>query len=114
MLCVGDDPASKIYSASIERAGGGAGISVEVVGLPGDAGTAAVARTLTDLAGDPRVDGIIVQQPLPAGVEETALAVVPTTPEPEFYALAMLAGLAAWWARRRRRNAQVPAPVRHG
>jgi Ca-activated chloride channel family protein len=53
-------------------------------------------------------------QPLPAGVEETALAVVPSTPEPEFYALATLAGLAAWWARRRRRNAQVPAQVRHG
>jgi Ca-activated chloride channel family protein len=41
-------------------------------------------------------------QPLPAGVEETALAAVPSTPEPEFYALAVLAGLAAWWARRRR------------
>jgi Ca-activated chloride channel family protein len=46
-------------------------------------------------------------QPLPAGVEETALAAVPSTPEPEFYALAALAGLAAWWARRRRRNAEV-------
>lgn len=49
-------------------------------------------------------------QPLPAGVEETALAAVPSTPEPEFYALATLAGLAAWWARRRRRAAE----VRHG
>jgi Ca-activated chloride channel homolog len=43
-------------------------------------------------------------QPLPAGVEETALAAVPSTPEPEFYALALLAGAAAWWARRRRRR----------
>lgn len=42
-------------------------------------------------------------QPLPAGVEETALAAVPSTPEPEFYALALLAGCAAWWAYRRRR-----------
>ena len=53
-------------------------------------------------------------QPLPAGVEETALAVVPSTPEPEFYALATLAGLAAWWARRRRRTAPGPAEARHG
>jgi Ca-activated chloride channel family protein len=45
-------------------------------------------------------------QPLPAGVEETALAAVPSTPEPEFYALAMLAGCAAWWAWRRRRYAE--------
>jgi Ca-activated chloride channel family protein len=44
-------------------------------------------------------------QPLPAGVEESALAAVPSTPEPEFYALAALAGFAAWWARRRRRFA---------
>ncbi len=49
-------------------------------------------------------------QPLPAGVEETALAAVPSTPEPGFYALATLAGLTAWWARRRRRLAE----VRHG
>jgi Ca-activated chloride channel family protein len=46
-------------------------------------------------------------QPLPAGVEETALAAVPSTPEPEFYALALLAGFAAWWARRRSRIVEV-------
>src|SRR5882724_6808853 len=45
-------------------------------------------------------------QPLPAGVEETALAAVPSTPEPQFYALAALAGLALWWAWRRRRLVQ--------
>jgi Ca-activated chloride channel family protein len=49
-------------------------------------------------------------QPLPAGVEETALAAVPSTPEPEFYALAALAGLALWWAWRRHR----PAELIHG
>ncbi|MEW5880979.1 MAG: VIT domain-containing protein [Pseudomonadota bacterium] len=41
-------------------------------------------------------------QPLPEGVEETALAAVPSTPEPEFAALAALAGALAWWMRRRR------------
>jgi Ca-activated chloride channel family protein len=45
--------------------------------------------------------------PLPAGVEETALPVVPSTPEPEFYALALLGGFAAWWACRRRGKAEV-------
>jgi Ca-activated chloride channel family protein len=42
-------------------------------------------------------------QPLPAGVEETALAAVPSTPEPQFYALVTLAMFAVWWAYRRRR-----------
>ncbi|HUL64611.1 MAG TPA: VIT and VWA domain-containing protein [Burkholderiaceae bacterium] len=46
-------------------------------------------------------------QPLPAGVEETALAAVPSTPEPQFYALATLAVLAMGWALRRRRLAEV-------
>ncbi len=43
-------------------------------------------------------------QPLPEGVEESALAVVPSTPEPEFAALAVLTGALAWWLRRRRAN----------
>ena len=41
-------------------------------------------------------------QPLPAGVEETALAAVPSTPEPQFYALVTLALFAVWWVYRRR------------
>jgi Ca-activated chloride channel family protein len=51
-------------------------------------------------------------QPLPAGVEETAVAAVPSTPEPEFYALAIVAGFAAWWAQRRRRARLVFAGAR--
>jgi Ca-activated chloride channel family protein len=49
-------------------------------------------------------------QPLPAGVEETALAAVPSTPEPSFYALVALASIALWWAFKRRRIAE----TRHG
>jgi len=48
-------------------------------------------------------------QPLPAGVEETALATVPSTPEPAFHALALLAGCAIWFAARHRK-----AEVRRG
>lgn len=69
---------------------------------------------LTDYTSFIAVDKLIVNrggtgaavdqpQPLPEGVEETALAAVPSTPEPEFAALAALAGALTWWMRRRRR-----------
>lgn len=68
---------------------------------------------LTDYTSFIAVDKVIVNpggastavdqpQPLPEGVEETALAAVPSTPEPEFAALAALAGALTWWMRRRR------------
>lgn len=45
-------------------------------------------------------------QPLPAGVSELALGEVPSTPEPEFVSMAVLAGGLAWWLRRRRPGAR--------
>jgi len=94
VLCVGDDPASKIYSANIERAGGGAGIAVEVVGLPADAGTALVARTLAGLADDLRVHAIIVQQPLPGGVSPSVVDGIPPAKDVDCAAAASLGLLA--------------------
>ncbi len=41
-------------------------------------------------------------QPLPQGVSELALGEVPSTPEPEFLSMTLLAGGLAWWLRRRR------------
>jgi Ca-activated chloride channel family protein len=41
-------------------------------------------------------------QPLPEGVSEFALGEVPSTPEPEFLSMTLLAGGLAWWLRRRR------------
>ncbi|MGZ8273331.1 MAG: VIT domain-containing protein [Burkholderiaceae bacterium] len=40
-------------------------------------------------------------QPLPEGVSELALGEVPSTPEPEFLSMTLLAGGIAWWLRRR-------------
>jgi Ca-activated chloride channel family protein len=46
--------------------------------------------------------GVDQPQPLPQGVNELALGEVPSTPEPEFVSMALLAGGLAWWLRRRR------------
>ncbi len=43
-------------------------------------------------------------QPLPEGVSELALGEVPSTPEPEFVSMTLLAGGLAWWLRRRRKG----------
>jgi len=53
--------------------------------------------------------GVDQPQPLPEGVSELALGEVPSTPEPEFVSMTLLAGGLAWWLRRRRtggRNAR--------
>jgi Ca-activated chloride channel family protein len=46
--------------------------------------------------------GVDQPQPLPEGVSELALGEVPSTPEPEFVSMTLLAGGLAWWLRRRR------------
>jgi Ca-activated chloride channel family protein len=58
---------------------------------------------------NPGGDATTVDQPLPLpqGVSNLAVGQVPSTPEPEFALLAMLAGGLVWWQRRLRR-------VRHG
>jgi len=44
-------------------------------------------------------------QPLPEGVSELAVGEVPSTPEPEFVSMTLLAAGLAWWLRRRRGRA---------
>jgi Ca-activated chloride channel homolog len=48
--------------------------------------------------------GVDQPQPLPQGVSERAVGEVPSTPEPEFVSLTLVAGALAWWLRRRRRE----------
>ena len=57
--------------------------------------------------------GVDQPQPLPDGVSELAVGEVPSTPEPEFVSLTLVAGALAWWMRRRRR-AVASEGVAHG
>jgi methylenetetrahydrofolate dehydrogenase (NADP+) / methenyltetrahydrofolate cyclohydrolase len=62
-----DDEAARWYVRSIQRTAGRVGIQVQVDELFA-AGASAIARRLEALSGDPDVDGIICQTPLPNGL----------------------------------------------
>jgi methylenetetrahydrofolate dehydrogenase (NADP+)/methenyltetrahydrofolate cyclohydrolase len=73
VLRVGDDPASGVYVANKEKACGRVGITSLGEHLPADAGAAAVLAAVQRLNADPACDGILLQLPLPAGLEEGPL-----------------------------------------
>src|SRR5947207_13436647 len=72
-VLVGDNSASQIYVRSKARACTAAGLASFEFRLPADAGLPAVLELLAKLNADERVDGILVQLPLPAGVEPQAV-----------------------------------------
>ena len=73
VLRVGDDPASGVYVANKEKAC--ARVGIRSLGAHLDAGTPAseVQSTIETLNADPAVDGILLQLPLPAGLDEGPL-----------------------------------------
>ena len=73
VLRVGDDPASSVYVANKEKACSRVGITNHGAHLPADTPAAAVLATIQRLNADPAVDGILLQLPLPAGLEEGPL-----------------------------------------
>lgn len=68
-----DDGSTHWYVRSIERAAERAGISCRIVDLGHDATGEVLAAALKDLSADPSVNGIILQTPLPPGVETDVL-----------------------------------------
>lgn len=70
VVLVGENPASEIYVRNKHRAATSAGIRSEVVRLPSSATEAELLDVVTQLNADPGVHGILVQLPLPAGVNE--------------------------------------------
>jgi methylenetetrahydrofolate dehydrogenase (NADP+) / methenyltetrahydrofolate cyclohydrolase len=68
-VLVGDDPASRIYIRNKQRACAAVGLASFEHELPGDASEAAVLELIGALVRDERVDGILVQLPLPPQVD---------------------------------------------
>lgn len=66
VFLAGENPASEAYVAAKMRAAGQAGISVETVRLRSDSGGDALLAAVSEANRDPKVDGILVQLPLPA------------------------------------------------
>jgi methylenetetrahydrofolate dehydrogenase (NADP+)/methenyltetrahydrofolate cyclohydrolase len=70
-VLVGDDPASHVYISLKHKAAVEAGIDARDVRLPQEASEDDVLAVVDELNGDDGVDGILVQLPLPAQIEET-------------------------------------------
>lgn len=68
-----DDGSTHWYVRSIERAAEKAGISCRILDLGQGASAQALATVLKDLSADPSVNGIILQTPLPPGVQTDQL-----------------------------------------
>ena len=65
VVIVGRDAPSTVYLEQIIRGCAKVGIDAHFVELEGEATEAAVVATIRELNADPRVDGVIVQMPLP-------------------------------------------------
>jgi len=72
-VLVGDDPASDVYVRAKHRASQEVGIESRDLRLPDSIGQDELLATVADLNADESVDGVLVQLPLPGGLDEAAV-----------------------------------------
>ncbi|MEO8272181.1 MAG: tetrahydrofolate dehydrogenase/cyclohydrolase catalytic domain-containing protein, partial [Aureliella sp.] len=68
-VLVGDDPASQVYVRNKERACGQVGMASRLIRRPDSTSTTELLDLLSQLNQDGQVNGILVQLPLPRGIE---------------------------------------------
>ena len=73
VVLVGEDPASQVYVGAKGKACEAAGMASFEHRLPADTSEAALLSLVERLNNDPEVDGILVQLPLPSGLNEQAI-----------------------------------------
>ena len=69
-VLVGDDPASSTYVNMKERACHSLGIETEIKRISKDTSTAELIQVIIDLNHDEKVDGILLQHPVPNQIDE--------------------------------------------
>jgi methylenetetrahydrofolate dehydrogenase (NADP+)/methenyltetrahydrofolate cyclohydrolase len=69
-VLVGDDPASQIYIRLKHEAAGAAGIRANDLRLPASISERELLEAVATLNGDDGVDAVLVQLPLPTGIDE--------------------------------------------
>jgi len=69
VILVGEDPASQVYVRNKERACAEAGIRSDTLRLSADTALAELLAAIDRLNADPAVDGILLQLPLPEGLD---------------------------------------------
>lgn len=72
VVLASEDPSALAYLRAKERLGKAVGIAVERVSLTSPA-TETLLRTVRDLAGDPDIPALLVEAPLPDGVDAQAI-----------------------------------------
>jgi methylenetetrahydrofolate dehydrogenase (NADP+) / methenyltetrahydrofolate cyclohydrolase len=73
VILVGSDPASQVYVRNKETACKAAGMNGTVLRLPTATTQAELLATIDHLNDDPTVHGILVQLPLPSGIDQRAV-----------------------------------------
>jgi methylenetetrahydrofolate dehydrogenase (NADP+)/methenyltetrahydrofolate cyclohydrolase len=73
-VLVGDNPGGKVYTRSQAKSCQDAGIAYELVELPNETTAATLAARIDALGADPKVHGILLQMPLPQGVNARDMA----------------------------------------
>ena len=70
VILVGEDPASQIYVNNKAKACGWIGMESETIRMSEDTTEEELLRVIAEQNADPAVNGILVQMPLPAGLNE--------------------------------------------
>jgi methylenetetrahydrofolate dehydrogenase (NADP+)/methenyltetrahydrofolate cyclohydrolase len=73
VVLVGEDPASTVYVRTKDRAAREAGIEARTIRLPSATSQAVLLATIQSLNEDDAIDGILVQLPLPRGIDQQAV-----------------------------------------
>lgn len=73
VVLVGDDPASAVYVRNKDRAAQQAGLAARTIRLGVETSEAELLAVVGGLNGDPAVDGILVQLPLPPQIRPRAI-----------------------------------------